>query len=322
MELTNKDLDGKEFYDQANKLFAYGKIKEGYEMMQKAAECGYAEAQYLMGNAILEMSYNRPLSEGIMWLGRAAENNHVCAINNLAMCYQTGTGVDVDYAKAIALLKKAAELGDMMAYFNIGQSYVFGLGVKTDILKGLGYIQRAAESEVEGCEHAMFFLGQVLESGVESEGISSNIDKAIRWYNKAADKGDNQSIKALQRLGVIESFPDDEDIAKQFMGMWLHYDLSCFDDIIARNLTYSSFHAPEGGPVDGVYFQNQDFDYFKTDMQNNIEEIINNQSELRCRLRKEDRYICDTMQNGQMISYELFCNSGKIYKIYKYFIEG
>lgn len=219
LNLFNKKADGQKLYERAQSFFEEGKINEGYDFMEKAAEAGYPEAQFQLACSIIEMKYNRPLDEGLMWMNKAAEQNHIFAINNLAMCYQMGNGVDVDYAKALSLLEKAANLGDMMAYYNIGQAYVFGLGVKKDVLKGLSFIQKAAESEVEGCEHAQYFLGQVSESGMQDEGISPDLNKAIKWYMKAAEHEDREAIKALQRLKVIDGDFDDEEIAKRFMGM-------------------------------------------------------------------------------------------------------
>lgn len=320
--LLNQKNNGQKLYEQSQVLFEEGKISEGYEFMEKAAEAGYSEAQFQLGCSIIEMKYNKHIGEGLMWLNKAAEQNHIFAINNLAMCYQMGEGVEVDYAKALCLLEKAASLGDMMAYYNIGQAYVFGLGIKKDVLKGLSLIQKAAESNVEGCEHAQFFLGQVAEKGMEGEEISPELNKAIIWYKKAAEHSDREAIKALQRLKIIDSDFDDEEIAKRFMGMWLHYNISYADEIIGRNLKYSAYYAPKDVGYKVLTFKDQDYNFFINELQTSLETILNSGGHLRCRLRKEKYFYCDTIQNGQMISYELLINSNKIYAINKMVIEG
>lgn len=320
-KIFNK-VDGKELYDKSQTLFENGDINAGYDILIKAAEAGYAEAQYQLGCSIIEMKYNRPVDEGFMWMTKAAEQDHIFALNNLAMCYQMGEGVDVDYAKALELLTKAANLGDMMAYYNIGQAYVFGFGVKKDILKGLSFVQKVAESNIEGCEHAQHFLGQVSEYGMEEEGLAPNIEKAIEWYKKAAEHNDKEAIKALQRLNVIDGSFNEEEIAKRFMGMWLHYDMSDAEEILGKNLLYSAFYAPKNKNYNVLTFKDKDYNFFIEEMQDSLQTILNNGFNLRCRLRKEDKFYCDTIQNGQMVSYELFINENKIYRINKMVIEG
>ena len=318
----NKKDDGQKLYEQAQSFFEEGKIREGYVFMEKAAEAGYPEAQFQLGCSIIEMKYNKPIEEGLMWMNKAAEQNHIFAINNLAMCYQMGEGVNVDYAKALSLLEKAASLGDMMAYYNIGQVYIFGLGVQKDVLKGLTFMQKAAESDTEGCEHAQYFLGQVSERGIEEEGISPDLNKAIKWYMMAAEHEDREAIKALQRLKVIDGDFDDEYIAKRFMGMWLHYDISYADEIIGRNLKYSAYYAPKDVDYKVLTFRDHDYKFFINELRTSLETILNSGGKLRCRLRKEEHFYCDTIQNGQMISYELLIDSNKIYAINKLVIEG
>lgn len=325
MELFNsfkQKTNGQSLYEQAQILFDAGEINEGYETMEKAAEAGYPEAQYQLGCSIIEMKYNKPIADGLMWLEKAADQNHIFAINNLAMCYQMGEGVEVDYAKALKLLEKAASLGDMMAYYNIGQAYVFGMGVTKDILKGLSLIQKAAESDVDGCGHAQYFLGQISEGGVDEEGIIPDLDRAIYWYKKAAEHGDREAIKALQRLHVTDGNFDEEEIAKRFMGMWLHYDMSYANEIIGRNLKYSAYYAPKNVNYKVLTFKDYNYDFFMNELQTSLETILNSGGHLRCRLRKEKYFYCDTIQNGQMISYELLIDSNKIYAINKQVIES
>lgn len=322
LDIFGNKADGKKLYEQAQALFGEGEINEGYKIMEQAAEVGYAEAQYQLGCSIIEMKYNKPISEGVMWMTKAADQNHIFALNNLAICYQTGEGVEVDYARALRLLEKAAELGDMMAYYNIGQAYIFGLGVKKDLLKGLSLMQKAAESNIEGCEHAQYFLGQVSEKGIEEEGVSPDIDKAIEWYKKAAKHNDREAIKALQRLNVIDGNFDEEEIAKKFMEMWLHYDMSDAKDIIGKNLMYSAFYAPKDVYYNVLTFKDNDYNFFINEMRESLQAILESGGNLRCRLRQAKNFYCDTIQNGQMVSYELFINSNKIYRINKLVIEN
>jgi TPR repeat protein len=48
----------------------------------------------------------------LFWYRHAAKFNHKEALWNLALKYQKGDGVEVNYKKAFSFYKKAAELGD------------------------------------------------------------------------------------------------------------------------------------------------------------------------------------------------------------------
>lgn len=202
-------MNPKELYEQANLLLKQLKTEDGIIMLERAAEAGHPEAQFQLASLIRDKRIFRPDNEMIKWYTKAADQNHVCAINNLAICYQQGIGVERDFQKAFYLLCKAFSLGDSMAGFNIGQAYWFGLGVAQDTEKGLDYVKNAA---MAGCPNAQYMLGQLYEEGFQDNKINIvvNKDEAILWYRKAASQKDKLSVEALERLGA--SIPDDNPI--------------------------------------------------------------------------------------------------------------
>ena len=65
----------------------------------------------------------------------------------LAICYDAGAGVPVDFAKAIALFMRAAEAGDALAQLLLGERYRDGdRGVARDAAVARKWLARAAES--------------------------------------------------------------------------------------------------------------------------------------------------------------------------------
>ena len=196
-------------YNYAMSLFEKQETDEGLRTLEKAAEAGNAEAQFQLASLIRDKRISRSDNEMIKWYTMAANQNHVYAINNLALCYQQGIGVECDLQKAFYLLCKAFSLGDSMAGFNIGQAYWFGLGVAQDTEKGLDYVKNAA---MAGCPNAQYMLGQLYEVGFQDNkiNIAVNEDEAILWYGKAASQKDELSLEALERLGA--SIPDDNPI--------------------------------------------------------------------------------------------------------------
>jgi len=190
-----------ELYNLAMSLLEKQKTEEGLAALEKAAEAGHAEAQFQLGTLIREKKISRPVDDMIKWYTTAADQNHVYAINNLAICYQQGIGVECNFQKAFYLLSKAFALGDLMAGFNMGQAYWFGLGVAQDSKKGFDYVEKAAMS---GCPNAQYMLGQLFEEGFQDNKINipTDNDKAIQWYLKAASQRDTLAIEALERLNI------------------------------------------------------------------------------------------------------------------------
>ena len=47
----------------------------------------------------------------------------------------------------------------------------------------------------------MSWMGYFFENG---EGITKDLQEAIRWYKLGAEKGEDFSVKALSRLGVSQ----------------------------------------------------------------------------------------------------------------------
>ena len=59
------------------------------------------------------------------------------------------------------------------------------------------YIERLHEWAYKGYAPTQYDLGICYEKG---EGVTQDIKKAMRWYRKAAQQGDELAIMALQRL--------------------------------------------------------------------------------------------------------------------------
>lgn len=224
-------MNSKDLYDLAISLFEEGHNEEAILTLEKCANEGYAEAQFQLANLIRENKISRPLNEMVMWLTKAAEQNHLYSINNLAICYQQGLGVNQNLEKAFELLNKAYFLGDSMAGFNIGQAYWFGLGVEKYPRKGYEFVLEAAQNN---CPYAQYMLGQIYKNGINDQRliIGANVNEAIRWYEKAANNGDEAATKALERLeanydgeeSIIRVLPTKEVVIRADVVMPDKYD--------------------------------------------------------------------------------------------------
>lgn len=173
-------------------------------------------------------------------LKSAADKNYVPAYRPLARMYDKGyKKVPEDLEKAFEWDLKAAEAGDVLAYGNVGYAYREGEGTMKDFdkakewyekgiaknipgsMRGLAYMylsdfkgfendnekafelyNKAYETDVktgntEGQANSAISIGYCYNLGY---GVPKNMDKAIEWYTKAAEAGEETS---MDNLGTI-----------------------------------------------------------------------------------------------------------------------
>jgi len=103
---------------------------EAVKWYRKAAEQGYAPAQYRLG----ELHYDgqgvpQDYAEAAKWQRKGADQGYVSSQTALGVTYAMGKGVSQDYAEAAKWYRKAAEQGDAYTQFNLGIAYEKGEGV-------------------------------------------------------------------------------------------------------------------------------------------------------------------------------------------------
>jgi len=162
---------------------------------RKAAEQGYAAAQYNLGVCYKKgEGVSQDKAEAVNWYRKAAEQGVAKAQYNLGVCYDNGEGVSQDKAEAVKWFK-AAEQGYALAQYNLGFCYEYGQGVSTDKPEAVKWYRKAAE---QGYAAAQYNLGVCYKKG---EGVSQDTTEAVKWYRKAAEQGHD---KARERLKKIE----------------------------------------------------------------------------------------------------------------------
>ena len=134
------------------------------------------------------------LEKAVYWCNKAAEQGYSQAQHSLAACYHNGTGVNQDLQKAVYWYTKAAEQGNSYAQTNLGVCYDSGTGVSKDLQKAVYWFTKAAE---QGIDKAQFNLGLAYRHG---EGVKQDFEKAVYWYTKAAEQGNADAKTNLQAL--------------------------------------------------------------------------------------------------------------------------
>jgi TPR repeat protein len=157
---------------------------EALRWWRKAAEQGYARAQYDLGKAYdLGIGVQQDHVEAIRWWRKAAAQGEIHSENNIGQNYYDGMGVKQDFKKALYWWHRAAARNDSYAEENIGRAYFEGKGVPQSDINAVKWWRKAAE---EGMPKAQFSLGLMYEDG--RGGLAKDHAEAIKWWKKAAEQ--------------------------------------------------------------------------------------------------------------------------------------
>jgi TPR repeat protein len=162
-----------------------GPLEERAMFVRVAAEAGVSDAQAAYGQMLLDgAGVSADSREAIQWFAKAAQQEHVMAINMVGRCYDLGWGVAVDKASAALWYEAAADRGLDWGMYNYATLLALGEGVPMDREAALALFHKAADM---GNAKAMNFIGSFHEDGWV---VDRDIAKAQEYYAKAAAGGD------------------------------------------------------------------------------------------------------------------------------------
>jgi len=169
---------------------------------RKAALQGLSHASYLLAWLYEDggEGWERDLNEAKEWYRKAVDQGHEDAQGCLedlgrkdadgsydyetGLNYETGDGVEKDFAEAAFWFRKAAEKGHAYAQYFLAWLYKDGgEGLERDLNEAAFWFRKAAE---KGHADAQYDLGFLYEYG---EGLERDLNEAKKWYRKAADQG-------------------------------------------------------------------------------------------------------------------------------------
>jgi uncharacterized protein len=154
---------------------------DGDAFLREIAEAGSAEAQARLGQRLIDTG---EAAEGFAWLYRAAEAEHLDAINMVGRCLDLGWGVAVDKPLAAQWFRAAAERGHGWAMYNYATALALGAGITEDRAEALAWLRKA---DALGIAKAANFIGSFYEDGW---AVEADVKEAARHYARAAAGGD------------------------------------------------------------------------------------------------------------------------------------
>jgi uncharacterized protein len=205
-----------------------------------AAEKGHPNGQYWVGWFYLHGTMGYPkisymglqsYQKAFYWFQKAAIQGHPEAQFQLGHLYAGNTGkktddITIDKEKAFFWWMKSAEQHHSQACFNVGKAYLKGDGVEQDFNQSAYWYQQAekmgeywAKGQAElirkelisrenlagkGDVRAQYELGMLFRYSripdSRSYEILRNDMKAKYWFKKAAEQGDENSLKEYNKL--------------------------------------------------------------------------------------------------------------------------
>lgn len=88
---------------------------------------------------------NKDFRSALVQYQKAAQQGYATAQYNLGRMYATGQGVQTNYAEAIIWYRKATDQGNAAAQTNLGSLYANGQGVAQNYVEAAKWYRKAAE---------------------------------------------------------------------------------------------------------------------------------------------------------------------------------
>jgi uncharacterized protein len=179
-------------------LFSAALAAQTLTDLERRATTGDRDAQTALGT-LHETGDGVPLdpARAMALYREAATAGHVGAQINLATMYLDGAGAPRNPSAAVEWFTRAADGGSALAQLSLGMIYESGdAPVKADARQAA---RRYREAATQGLMPAQYRLGRLLEDG---RGVTRDLDRAAMWYRKAADQTDPA---AQLRLGILLS---------------------------------------------------------------------------------------------------------------------
>ncbi len=172
---------------------------------RKAAEQGYAAAQYDLGDLYLfGHGVHVDYVQGVTWFRKAAEQGYPAAQTDLAHFYLTGKYVPQDYAQAVYWYSTAAKRGNPDGQAVLGTLYEEGRGVPQSYTEAYFWMSLAAANpELAG---TYSFLAK--EDADERDRIAAHLtraellkvqDRTLKWAADQADQQSRDDFEAMKR---------------------------------------------------------------------------------------------------------------------------
>lgn len=200
------------YTEYADWLYGQSDIKSAFEWYYKAADkLNHPKAQFMLGEIYSEDNgIGISPQKAFYWYEKATANNHCGAWLEYYYCYKDGWGTEKDLQVAYNILNNLLnedenELKDRLgenklvnAYLEYAIALYLGNGVTQDLDCAYGWFCNLADEHDNST--AQYVLGEYNRVGLGQLDVDT--DKAIYWYERAANNKVNPSADACEALAA------------------------------------------------------------------------------------------------------------------------
>jgi localization factor PodJL len=206
---------GAELYNDAVRRIE-AKDKTGVAALQKAANLGYAPAQFYLAKLYEDGQAGLPkdLVEARRWTERAAEGGDRKAMHNLALYSFEGVGGPKNLTNAAEWFRRASDLGLVDSQYNLARLYEEGFGVAQNPAEAYKWYLIAGRSgDGESRMSALRIKGQLsAEAQQAAERAAQGFQPQNAQPAQTASGADASSVavaqRALSKLGFYQGPTD------------------------------------------------------------------------------------------------------------------
>lgn len=156
-------------YELALQRLAGGRTQEGVTMLRRAADRGFAMAQYRLAKLYERgEGVQTDLAVARQWTERAAASGNRRAMHDLGVYFARGEGAPLDEAAAFRWFRQAAELGVADSQYNLGVLYQQGRGVNASASEALfWFLVAARQGDQDAGARATALEAQLQQNQIE-----------------------------------------------------------------------------------------------------------------------------------------------------------
>lgn len=209
------------------------------KQMLEWADRGDADAQFELGlRMITGEGVKKNEEEGVKWVRRAAEQDHLRAMHVMGSLFEEGVGVSQDLAKSVEWYEKSAEMGFALAQFSVGIAYDLGRGVEVNKTTAAEWFRKAA---AQGHPPSMAAYASKMELG---EGVEKSTTRAALYYLEASQKG---YLPAMTRMASMYYLGIGVPVDYERAGAWYQRAARSDDPWSSNNFAWFLATCPDEG---------------------------------------------------------------------------
>jgi localization factor PodJL len=156
-------------YELALQRIAAGRSQEGVTLLRRAADRGFAMAQYRLAKLYERgEGVQTDLAVARQWTERAAASGNRRAMHDLGVYFARGEGAPLDEAAAFRWFRQAAELGVADSQYNLGVLYQQGRGVNASASEAMfWFLVASRQGDQDAGARATALEGQLQQNQIE-----------------------------------------------------------------------------------------------------------------------------------------------------------